>query len=99
MTGDGSHVSVDVRNKGTPISQNAQKTLFLPLRQPPSAEGERRAGSSGLGPGLYITREIAVAHGGSIEVASNSEGTTFSARLPRVPPLSKDRRSGGSHGR
>ncbi|TFZ05666.1 HAMP domain-containing histidine kinase [Ramlibacter henchirensis] len=98
VTGDGNHVSVEVRNKGAPIPQHAQKTLFLPLRQAPTAEGERRAGSSGLGLGLYITREIAVAHGGSIEVASNADRTTFTARLPRTPPPWKDRRSGASRG-
>ncbi|MBF5046481.1 histidine kinase [Aggregicoccus sp. 17bor-14] len=38
---------------------------------------------SGLGLGLYITREIARAHGGSVEVQSRpGEGSTFTLRLP-----------------
>ncbi|HVE53569.1 MAG TPA: ATP-binding protein, partial [Ramlibacter sp.] len=45
------------------------------------------------GLGLYITREIAVAHGGTIDVTSDEEGTTFSVALPRTPPLAADRRA------
>ena len=93
VRGEGASVLVEVRNKGTPISAHAQKNLFLPLRQSPAAEGEKRVGSSGLGLGLYITAEIAAAHGGTVNVTSDSEGTTFLARLPRIPPVSKDRRS------
>lgn len=94
VTGETGRVRVEVRNKGTPIPAQAQKTLFLPLRQAPTAEGERRPGSSGLGLGLYISREIAVAHGGAIHATSNDEGTTFCVSLPRTPPRSKDRRAG-----
>ncbi|HEY2747488.1 MAG TPA: ATP-binding protein, partial [Polyangia bacterium] len=40
--------------------------------------------SKGLGLGLYITQQIVLAHGGTIEVASTAqEGTTFRVRLPR----------------
>ncbi|GAB3777223.1 sensor histidine kinase [Ramlibacter monticola] len=94
IRGDGDEVSVRVENKGTPISPEAQRTIFLPLRQAPAAQGELRAGSSGLGLGLYITREIAQAHGGSIEVASERDLTTFLVRLPRVRPAFAGRRPG-----
>jgi signal transduction histidine kinase len=41
-----------------------------------------RPGSMGLG--LYIVREVAIAHGGSAAVSSSvAEGTTFTLRLPR----------------
>lgn len=93
VSGVGGDVVVEVRNKGTPIAQEARKTLFLPLRQDSTAEGERRAGSSGLGLGLYIAREIAVAHGGEIGFTSTTDGTTFAVRLPRIPPPSRDRKS------
>ena len=83
LTGDDAAVSVRIQNEGAPISAAAQKNLFTPLRQ---SAGERRAGSSGLGLGLYISREIAVAHGGSIEVSSDENATTFCVRLPRTPP-------------
>jgi two-component system CheB/CheR fusion protein len=42
---------------------------------------------SGLGLGLYIAREIVVAHSGTIEVHSTEgQGTTFSVRLPLTRP-------------
>ena len=97
VSSGGGRVRLEVRNKGTPIPAEAQKTLFLPLRQAPTAEGERRTGSSGLGLGLYIAREIAIAHGGRIDVTSNKDSTTFCVSLPRTPPLSKDRRARTAH--
>jgi signal transduction histidine kinase len=93
VSGDDDAVRVQVHNQGRPISGEAQQTLFSPLRQTATSEADRRAGSSGLGLGLYITREIAVAHGGSLEVTSGDEGTTFSVRLPRTPPVAVDRRA------
>lgn len=93
VEGDAEAVRVQVSNAGPPIPAEARENLFSPLRQKPSAEPERQSGSSGLGLGLYITREIAEAHGGSVEVVSGNEGTTFSVRLPRTPPLAADRRA------
>ncbi|MEJ7930725.1 HAMP domain-containing sensor histidine kinase [Ramlibacter sp. AN1015] len=92
VEGDGNAVCVQVKNAGTPIPDDARENMFSPLRQKPTTEGERRTGSSGLGLGLYITKQIAVAHGGSVAFASGDEGTTFSVRLPRVPPVAADRR-------
>lgn len=93
----GQDVLIQVHNKGVPMPAQAQKTLFLPLRQVPTAESERKVGSSGLGLGLYISREIALAHGGSITAASLADGSTFTVRLPRVPPVARDRRSKAAH--
>jgi signal transduction histidine kinase len=93
VKGEGAGVSVQVHNEGAPISAESRENLFSPLRQPSMTEAERRTGSSGLGLGLYITKEIATAHGGSVEVTSNDDGTTFCVRLPRTPPLSVDRRA------
>jgi signal transduction histidine kinase len=53
------------------------KRLFDPL--PP--EGERNDAHLGLG--LYISRQIALAHGGDIAIqSSNDAGTRFIVRLP-----------------
>ena len=90
---DADSVRVQVSNAGPPIPAEARENLFSPLRQAPTTESQRGAGSSGLGLGLYITKEIAVAHGGSVDVDSGEEGTTFSVRLPRQPPLAADRRA------
>ena len=74
--------SIDVHNHGEPIAVSDLPTLFRPLMREPQDQ-KRRRGSSGLGLGLYITREIAVAHGGSVEVTSEAgAGTTFKVWLP-----------------
>jgi signal transduction histidine kinase len=74
--------SIDVHNHGDAIAVSDLPTLFRPLMREPQDQ-KRRRGSSGLGLGLYITREIAVAHGGSVEVTSEAgAGTTFKVCLP-----------------
>jgi two-component system, sensor histidine kinase and response regulator len=77
---DDSEVSVSVHNVGA-IASHVVPTLFDPFRQ-----RSRNNQSGGLGLGLYISQQIAVAHGGVIDVASSSEaGSTFTVRLPRRP--------------
>lgn len=93
VDGDKDAVRLQVSNAGPPIAAETRENLFSPLRQKPAAEADRRAGSSGLGLGLYITKEIAVAHGGTVVVSSDHEGTFFTVRLPRTPPLAADRRA------
>jgi signal transduction histidine kinase len=71
-----------VTNQGSPIPADMLESIFEPLvynhRQSSSEP------SKGLGLGLFIVREIAKAHGGTVHVSSSaSEGTTFSVRLPR----------------
>lgn len=49
------------------------------------AGAESRATSSGLGLGLFIAREVMLAHGGAIDVeSSEGQGATFTVRLPRL---------------
>jgi signal transduction histidine kinase len=78
--------NIAVHNEGPPIPSVDLPTLFQPLleRRPGKP---RHHGSSGLGLGLYIAREIALAHGGVLDVASDAEsGTTFTVRLPLACP-------------
>lgn len=70
-------VTLTVRNGGTPIPADALPKLFEPFQR---GGGKSRAG---LGLGLYIVREIVLAHGGTIDVASSEAGTFFEVRLPR----------------
>jgi len=80
----GQGVELSVHNLGRAIPPEALPTLFDPVARGAVRTGDGREGSSGLGLGLYIARQIAVAHGGSIEASSNDdEGTTFRVRLPR----------------
>lgn len=53
----------------------------------PFQRGEHHAVRNSLGLGLYIVKQIAAAHGGSVEARSNREsGTTFVVRLPYAAP-------------
>lgn len=78
---DGSHddrVLLTVENHGT-IPVALRDRLFDPFR------GERQDPNSGLGLGLYITREIVVAHGGSVMLMPSATGTTqFLVSIPRT---------------
>ncbi len=78
---DGGLVRVEVHNHGPPIPEELQPKLFDPFRR---GEKESRASNTaGLGLGLYISREIVLAHGGSLDFESNPvDGTTFRVRLP-----------------
>jgi signal transduction histidine kinase len=73
---------ISVHNKGEPIAEDKAATIFEALtRGHPSRTDQQ--GPSHLGLGLYITKQIVVAHEGSMNVASDKSGTTFTARLPR----------------
>jgi len=75
----GDDVRIDVHNAGQ-IPPDLLPVLFDPFR------GNRNSThtSRGLGLGLFISQQIARAHGGIIEVSScSTEGTRFVVRLPR----------------
>ncbi|QRK06204.1 HAMP domain-containing histidine kinase [Archangium violaceum] len=82
--GEGSHVLLEVHNEyvGHAIPPEVLSNLFEPYRRGPEAG----ASQGSLGLGLFITRQIVLAHGGNIHVRSTpEEGTTFTVRLPRHP--------------
>jgi signal transduction histidine kinase len=66
-----------VVNFGTPIPPAALENLFKPFYR-----GALTPSLQGLGLGLYISSEIAHAHGGTITVASSAEETRFTFRMP-----------------
>lgn len=80
----GDEVVLQVHNEGPAISLRALKTIFEPLVRQPASNGDKNA--TGLGLGLYIAREVVIAHGGTIEVSSTDKaGTTFTVQIPRRP--------------
>jgi len=86
-SGAKSTISIDIHNDGQSIPIAALASLFEPLHVKGGAAGQLPDGSSGLGLGLYICRQIALAHGGHIEVTSSPEsGTSFTVTLPRECP-------------
>jgi len=73
---------VEVTNAGAPIPAELVPHLFEPFQRGTDERTQRR---KGLGLGLYIAVQIAVAHGGKIRVRSDeARGTTFTVRLPRA---------------
>jgi signal transduction histidine kinase len=82
---DPDSVTLVVENQGPAIPADRRLNIFDPLNRPPQAVQRGQGGSLGLG--LYIAREIALAHGGSVKLASSDEsGTLFEVRLPRLTP-------------
>jgi PAS domain S-box-containing protein len=80
LRGDAGAVELVVRNDGPPIPAALLPVIFEAFRH-----GARRQQSSGsLGLGLFIVRQIALAHGGDVTAHSSpSEATSFVVRLPR----------------
>jgi signal transduction histidine kinase len=78
-------VCFSVHNFGEAIPPAERERIFQPLqRGVQHAERIASREPSGLGLGLYICREIVLAHGGQLTIDSTAEaGTTFSVSLPR----------------
>lgn len=84
LRAQGPDIVITFHNHGTPIPPELHATIFDPLVRGQSPSKPRRPGSIGLG--LYIAREVAAAHGGTIDVQSSAQaGTRFIVRLPRRP--------------
>jgi sigma-B regulation protein RsbU (phosphoserine phosphatase) len=76
-------VTLAVWNGGPPIAPDVLPRLFAPFCRT-SSTPEADAPLAGLGLGLFIVREVAIASGGKVEARSTAEGgTTFRLILPR----------------
>jgi len=74
-------VELSVHNLGPAIPEELRGVLFDPFR---GNKDRHRGASSGLGLGLFITKELVNAHAGTLTFETyDDRGTTFSARLPR----------------
>ena len=74
-----------VHNEGVPIAPDALVTIFNSLTRIKTDEDINVEPSVNLGLGLYICKEIVVAHGGTISVTSTErEGTNFTVHFPRA---------------
>jgi PAS domain S-box-containing protein len=77
---DRNWVVLEVQNAGL-VPPEVMPVLFEPFR---SRANEKQARSGGLGLGLFISQQIALAHAGTIDVlSSETEGTRLRVRLPR----------------
>jgi signal transduction histidine kinase len=55
----------------------------------PFSHAEAGVPRQGLGLGLFIVQQIALAHGASCDVKSDEQGTTFAIQWPRGPGLDR----------
>lgn len=88
LHGTPEHLSIGVQNRGSVIPESAFEAIFDPLVQlelPAHGDGDDGQPTSIGGLGLFIAREISLAHGGTLTLASSrKEGTTFTVKLPRI---------------
>lgn len=84
---DGDEVHVAVSDRGIGIAAEELENIFdLFYRSP-----DPRAGHvSGLGLGLFISREIVKRHGGTLWAESSADGSTFHVRLPVVTAVASE---------
>jgi signal transduction histidine kinase len=84
---DEAGVRLSVWNAGRAIPEASLEAIFEPRVRAPgeaSTASDRLPPSVGLG--LFIAREIAIAHGGDITATSHAvAGTRFTIWLPRAP--------------
>ncbi|MNK70811.1 Bacteriophytochrome [compost metagenome] len=76
-TTDTNGLELCVANKGEKIPPETEKHLFKPF-----SRGKIHQGQEGLGLGLYISHQIALAHKGQILVRSTAEETCFTLQIP-----------------
>lgn len=78
LTRSATHAEVEVRDQGVGISTEDQVRIFSPFER-----AGTKVVSEGLGLGLYIARQLAESHGGTLTVESApNEGAAFRLTLP-----------------
>ena len=81
--GEAGQLTLQVENLGPEIPVGSRQVIFDPLVQlSASSATPSRAPATNLGLGLFIAREVALGHGGSIDVESAQGRTVFTIRLP-----------------
>ena len=84
LTREAGRVSITVRDHGIGIPADEQRTIFDRFVR--GAESKSRR-IHGTGIGLAMVRQIVLAHGGEVDVASEpGRGSAFTIRLPSAAP-------------
>jgi signal transduction histidine kinase len=77
---DRTHVITTITSHGVAIPPDVQRRIFDPFARGDDAQNRR-----GLGLGLYIAQQVVLAHGATIDLASDEHATTFTIKWPRDP--------------
>ncbi|UYL07707.1 ATP-binding protein [Bdellovibrio sp. SKB1291214] len=79
----GSHMAISVEDQGIGISEDQQSTLFQPFQQ---ADPSITRSFGGTGLGLVLSRNLAQALGGDLDLTESElgKGSTFTLTLPIV---------------
>lgn len=86
MVDEGMNAVITVNNRGQTIAANEMAAIFDPFVRIAAKPGQGVTERTSLGIGLFISRQIAQAHGGDLQVVSTElDGTTFTLILPRMP--------------
>ena len=73
---------IDIRDQGKGIPVHDQKRIFEQFER-----GQHSAGQAGFGLGLYISRQLVEAHGGTLDLLSHEgKGSNFRVTLPLAVP-------------
>jgi signal transduction histidine kinase len=81
LVSDATQATLTVADKGIGIDPERLPHLFEPYER-----GESSRNYGGLGLGLFLSRQIVAAHGGTLRVRSQREiGSEFTVTLPLAP--------------
>jgi light-regulated signal transduction histidine kinase (bacteriophytochrome) len=83
LSQEGDEVVLAVANRADPIPADVEAQLFVPFKRQSLANPRNKGG---LGLGLYIAREIALGHGGTLSYAHVPPDVVFTVRLPLAQP-------------
>ena len=82
ITGNAEDIKISFTDRGVGIDEKDYGSLFLKFSRIPNALSHYIAGS---GIGLYLAKQLAMLHGGDIDLVSVlGKGTTFTLTLPHI---------------
>jgi PAS domain S-box-containing protein len=92
VTTDRDWISIHVADTGVGIPREDLERVFRPFEQTSYAIGKAK---DGTGLGLPLTRELALQHGGAVQLDSEvGKGTTATVRFPREPLIDRPASAG-----
>jgi signal transduction histidine kinase len=87
LTGTDDTIAIKVNNHGNAMESKTMAAIFDPLVRMAASDSQDFTERTSLGIGLFISRQIMLAHGGDVTVESNdATGTTFTVNMPRQQP-------------